>query len=57
MKITFHTMQVSTDGDGAELPDGAVIDSVEHVSMGEYVNIAYHVVREDNDGVSAHNEA
>ncbi len=49
MKITFHTVQVDTSGDGVELPDGAIIDSVEHVSMGEYVNVAYHVVKEGND--------
>jgi hypothetical protein len=45
-RTTFHTAQVDTRGDGLALPPGAVIDSAEHVSQGEYVNVTYHVTRE-----------
>lgn len=56
---TFHdTGNIDTSGDGVELPEGAVIDSVDHLSQGEYVRVTYHVTREvedagDDDGAAA----
>ena len=45
-RTLFYSAQVDTSGDGIALPEDAVIDSVEHVSVGEYVNLTYHVVKE-----------
>ncbi len=47
LRVTFHRADNhSTAGDGLDLPLGAEIDSVEHTSMGEYVNVTYHVAQE-----------
>lgn len=45
-RVRFYRAQVNTAGDGVDLPVGAVLDGVDHVSQGEYVNLTYHLSEE-----------
>lgn len=46
LRLTFFQTQVDTSKDGLDLPVGAHVDAVEHVSMGEWVNVDYHLEQE-----------